>query len=169
MKTKHIIVVDYDTNWKSAFIDIKDELLRTLEGHIISIEHVGSTSIPNCPAKPIIDIDIVIHGNFEIVKSLLSTMGYIHEGDLDIKGREAFKYQGKEHLMKHHLYVLEDDALELKKHLTLKEHLAKHPDDLIIYGTLKKELAKKFPHDSESYVNGKSSFIQEIYKIYHLI
>ena len=169
MKTKHIFVIDYDPNWKSAFIDIKDELMKTLKDQIISIEHVGSTSIPNCPAKPIIDIDIVIHENFEIVKSLLSTMGYIHEGDLGIKGREAFKYQGKEHLMKHHLYVLEQDALELKKHLTLKEHLMRHPDDLIIYGTLKKELAKKFLHDSESYVNGKSSFIENIYKTYHLI
>jgi len=169
MKTKHIVVIDYDPNWPNAFIVIKDELMEMLEGQIICIEHVGSTSIPNCPAKPIIDIDIVIKKNFEIVKSLLLTMGYIHEGDLGIKGREAFKYQGKEHLMKHHLYVLEEDALELKKHLTLKEYLTKHPDDLITYGTLKKKLAKKFPHDSDSYVNGKSSFIENIYKTYHLI
>ena len=169
MKTKHIVIIDYDPNWPNAFVAIKDELMETLKDQIISIEHVGSTSIPNCPAKPIIDVDIVINRNFEIVKSLLLTMGYIHEGDLGINGREAFKYQGKEHLMKHHLYVLEHDALELKKHLTLKEHLAKHPEDLIIYGTLKKELAKKFPHDSDAYVNGKSSFIQHIYKMYHLI
>ncbi|NFS94782.1 GrpB family protein, partial [Clostridium botulinum] len=104
MITKHVIVEDYNPKWKESFESIKDELLAVLSGKIISIEHIGSTSVEGLSAKPIIDIDIVIDRNFDEVKKELETISYIHEGDLGIYGREAFKYSNKPHLMVHHLY-----------------------------------------------------------------
>nr|WP_297426583.1 GrpB family protein [Clostridium sp.] len=54
MKTKHVIVEDYNLEWKNEFERIKNELLTVLSGKIYSIEHVGSTSIEGLAAKPII-------------------------------------------------------------------------------------------------------------------
>ncbi|WP_252248326.1 GrpB family protein [Clostridium sp. ZBS20] len=68
MRTKHVIVEDYNPKWKEKFKSIKDELLAVLSGKIISIEHVGSTLVEGLSAKPIIDIDIVIDRNFDEVK-----------------------------------------------------------------------------------------------------
>jgi GrpB-like predicted nucleotidyltransferase (UPF0157 family) len=148
----------------NAFHQIKIELEEVLKDHIISIEHVGSTSVINLAAKPIIDIDIVINNNFEQVKMLLEGLDYIHEGDLGIKGREAFKYKHKAHLMKHHLYVCNHDSLELKRHLMFKDYLNKHPEDAKAYGDLKLSLALKYPYDIEKYIEFKSPFIEEIYQ-----
>jgi GrpB-like predicted nucleotidyltransferase (UPF0157 family) len=53
MKTKHVIVEDYNPEWKNEFERIKNELLTVLSGKINSIEHVGSTSVEGLAAKPI--------------------------------------------------------------------------------------------------------------------
>lgn len=87
--------------------------------------------------KPIIDIDIVIDDNFDEVKSLLEEIGYCHEGDLGIPGRDAFKYEGKPHLMMHHLYVCKRDNEELQRHITFRNYLREHPDVRDRYGAVK--------------------------------
>ena len=101
MRTKKVIVVPYDKAWKSAFEEIKKEIERVIGDLIIGIEHVGSTSVEGLSAKPIIDIDVVIkdYSVFATVVQKLETIGYIHEGDLGIKDREAFANNIKEMLM----------------------------------------------------------------------
>ena len=121
---REITVVPYDPSWHEAFERICRELKSALHDSVLAIEHVGSTSVPGLYAKPIIDIDIVIStGMFETVKALLGSIGYMHAGDLGIEGREAFKYEGKPHLMVHHLYVCNEDSDELKRHLALRDFL----------------------------------------------
>lgn len=107
MKTKHVIVETYNEMWTTEFEKIKAEIESVLANLCIGIEHVGSTSVVGLSAKPIIDIDIVIEDYLvfpEVIKKL-NSIGYIHEGDLGIKDREAFKYVDKPHLQQHHLYV----------------------------------------------------------------
>ena len=124
MAGKHVVVCPYDEGWKQDFEDIRAELAAALAGREVSIEHVGSTSVEGLSAKPVIDIDIVIRDKdaFDGVKAALESIGYVHEGDLGIPGREAFKYSDKEHLRKHHLYVCTADAAELKRHLAFRRH-----------------------------------------------
>ena len=107
MKTGHVVVLPYDRGWAQDFSDISSEIRKALGGLALDIVHVGSTSVPGLSAKPIIDIDVVIRENalLSTVISALEGIGYHHEGDLGIAGREAFRYEGKEHLQKHHLYV----------------------------------------------------------------
>ena len=60
MKTNKVIVLPYDSAWKSAFEAIRDEIEAALGNLIIGIEHVGSTSVEGMSAKPCIDIDVII-------------------------------------------------------------------------------------------------------------
>ena len=118
MKTEHIEVVDYDSKWVNDFNQIKGEIEEALKDLVLAVEHVGSTSVPLLAAKPIIDLDVVIDQNdLKEVIFLLENHGYIYEGDLGLKDREAFRYEGKEHLRTHHLYVCPQDSKELKRHL----------------------------------------------------
>ena len=99
MRTKHVVVLPYDEKWKQDFIVIKNEISQALGDVAISIEHVGSTSVEGLAAKPIIDLDVVVKK--EKINDAISawqSIGYIYEGDLGIPGREAFAYDGKEHL-----------------------------------------------------------------------
>ena len=163
MGTKHIVVLPYDEAWKKDFEEIKAELMAVLDGLVLSVEHVGSTSVPGLAAKPIIDIDVVIEDTdcFEKVKTALETIGYQHEGDLGIPGREAFKYDGKEHLRKHHLYVCAKDSDELKRHLSFRDYLRTHPEAVKEYGRIKEEGARLYPNDIDSYIEYKAPFIQD--------
>ena len=163
---KHVVVEPYNEAWKTDFIAIKDELEPVLEGLALQIEHVGSTSVEGLAAKPIIDIDVVIRDREDLstVISALQTLGYTHEGDQGIPGREAFKYTGKEHLRKHHLYVCAQDAAELKRHIAFRDYLRSHPDVVAEYSRIKEEGAKLYPWDIDRYIEHKSPFIESIYK-----
>ena len=165
MVTKHVVVLPYDEQWNQDFLKIKAELTRTLGQLNIGIEHVGSTSVRGLSAKPVIDIDVVMKDStvLEDVVSALGGIGYQHEGNLGIVGREAFKYEGKEHLRKHHLYVCPEDSPELKRHIAFRDYLRTHPDAVREYSRIKEEGAKQYPHDIERYMEHKSPFIQKIY------
>ena len=165
MATKHVVVLPYDEQWKQDFLMIKDELTSALGQLAIRIEHIGSTSVAGLSAKPIIDIDVVIqdYSVLEDVVSSLGKIGYRHEGNLGIVGREAFKYEGKDHLRKHHLYVCPADSPELKRHIAFRDYLRTHPEAVREYSRIKEEGAKQYPYDIERYIEHKSPFIEKIY------
>lgn len=160
-----ITVVPYDPNWKNEYKRIKEEILTALQGLDVTVEHIGSTSVPELYAKPIIDIDIIIKkGMFDTIAENLTTIGYHHVGDLGIQGREAFNYNNKPHLMEHHLYVCNEDSAELKRHIALRNFLRQNQDYRQKYSQIKLETAQRHPHDIDAYIEGKQPLILEIYQ-----
>ena len=166
MQTKKVIVLPYDSAWKTAFEDIRAELDAALGNLAIAIEHVGSTSVVGMSAKPIIDIDVVIpdYTVFDDVVQRLAQIGYTHEGDLGIKDREAFKYTDKPHLQKHHLYVCPQNSAELHRHITFRDFLRGNPDAVKTYSAVKETAAERYPDDIDGYINYKSPCIEKLYK-----
>jgi GrpB-like predicted nucleotidyltransferase (UPF0157 family) len=162
MKRK-IEVVDYDEVWFSEFRRFESFLIENLSKSL-QIEHVGSTSVVGLVAKPILDIVIVVKNQkeFEIVKSDLHRIGYIHKGNQGIKNREVFKRIGNSGFYPHHLYVAYEGSLGLRNMLTIRDHLRDNSVDREIYGLLKMRLAKQYPYDIESYIDGKTDFLLEI-------
>jgi GrpB-like predicted nucleotidyltransferase (UPF0157 family) len=162
---RKVIVVLYDPIWKCEFEKIKVELSGVLKDNVISIEHVGSTSVEGLAAKPVIDIDVVMkdYNSFETVKNLLESIGYSHEGDLGVKERHAFKYADKPHLMRHHLYVCPEYSDELKRHIIFRDYLRLNPIDRDWYGSVKLIAAKHFPEDIDSYMKAKNPCVREIF------
>ena len=165
MRTKKVIVVPYDKAWKSAFEEIKKEIERVIGDLIIGFEHVGSTSAEGLSAKPIIDIDVVIkdYSVFATVVQKLETIGYIHEGDLGIKDREAFQYSNKPHLQKHHLYVCPQYSEELHRHVTFRDYLKNNREAVKKYSLVKETAAILFPNEIEKYIDYKTPCIEELY------
>ena len=145
---------------------IKDEITSVLGQLAMGIEHVGSTSVEGLSAKPIIDIDVVIkdYTVLEEVVSALGVIGYQHEGNLGITGRDAFRYDGKEHLRKHHLYVCPEDSPELKRHIAFRDYLRSHSDAVREYSRIKEEGARLYPYDIDRYIEHKAPFIEKTYK-----
>ena len=165
MRTKRVVVLPYDKAWKSAFEEIKAEIEGAVGDLIIGIEHVGSTSVEGMSAKPCIDLDVVIknYSVFDAVVRRLEAIGYVHEGDLGIKDREAFKYSNKPHLLTHHLYVCPQDSEELHRHVTFRDFLRGDPEAVKKYSEVKETAAKLFPDDIDRYIEYKSPCIEELY------
>ena len=166
MRTKRVVVVPYDEAWKNAFEEIKTEIETEIGDLIIGIEHVGSTSVEGMSAKPCIDIDVIIkdYSVFDEIVRKLGAIGYIHEGDLGIKDRDAFKYADKPHLMLHHLYVCPQDSEELRRHITFRDFLRKNPEAVKKYSRVKETAAQLFPDEIEQYIAFKAPCIEELYK-----
>ncbi len=166
MVTKHVVIMPFDERWAQDYEDIASEIRDALGELALAIEHVGSTAVPGLSAKPIIDIDVVIrdYDALDAVIFALKAIGYRHEGDLGIAGREAFGYEGKSHLRKHHLYVCPQDSPELKRHIAFRDYLRAHPDDVREYSRIKAEGASLHPDDIEGYIEYKSPFIERIYR-----
>lgn len=165
MQTKYIVVSPYDPKWVSDFAAIKREIEGALDDLILRIEHVGSTSVKGLSAKPIIDIDVVMkdYSVFDEIVTRLAKIGYQYEGDLGIRHREAFRYQDKLHLQKHHLYVCPQFSEELHRHITFRDYLRTHAEAVQEYSEIKEKAAELFPENIEKYIEYKSSYIEGIY------
>ena len=166
MKTARVIVLPYDATWKEAFEMIKLEIDGAIGEYAVAIEHVGSTAVEGLSAKPCIDIDVVIedYSVFDKVVSGLFEIGYVHEGNLGIKDREAFKYADKPHLVSHHLYVCPRASAELHRHITFRDFLKSHPEAREEYGKVKEMAAAMFPNDIDKYIEYKTPCIQKLYE-----
>ncbi len=159
---KQVAVENYNSSWPSMFEAIKAQVWPAVQDIAIGIEHVGSTSIPGLSAKPVIDIDVVIlnASDLPMVIERLKAVGYEHRGNLGIEGREAFRAPAAS--IKQNFYVCLEDSLALKNHLLLRDHLRSNASARDEYSLLKHELARKFPDDIDSYVEGKTAFILRV-------
>ena len=166
MRTRRVVVLPYDVAWQSAFEKIKDEIEEAIGDLILGIEHIGSTSVEGMSAKPCIDMDVIIkdYSAFAAVVDGLKGIGYIHEGDLGVRDREAFKYTDKPYLMTHHLYVCPQYSEELHRHTTFRDFLRSNPEAVQKYSLIKEKAAELFPNDIDGYIEYKSPCIEELYK-----
>jgi GrpB-like predicted nucleotidyltransferase (UPF0157 family) len=81
-----MLIQQYEKKWIEDFNKIQKIITETLSSLKISIEHIGSTSIPELAAKPIIDIDIVFEevSAFNKIKMRLNEIGYYHRNKIKI-------------------------------------------------------------------------------------
>ncbi|MEV8312494.1 GrpB family protein [Streptomyces flavidovirens] len=163
--TGMIVVGDYDSRWPERFEELRQRLARHVADLAVSIEHVGSTAVPGCAAKPIIDLDIVVAEESVMPEliSRLTAQGYRHEGDLGIAGREAF--QAPSAAGEHHLYGVVARSKSHLDHILLRDYLRQRPDEVRRYSALKRYLARRFHADSEgrrNYSTAKSSLVEEL-------
>ncbi|MCK4261211.1 MAG: GrpB family protein [Halanaerobiales bacterium] len=171
-KGEPIEIVDYDSSWSVIFNQLRGILQEHLGDLALSIEHVGSTAVPGLSAKPIIDIDVVIESVEFLpeVVGFLSKLGYRHEGDLGIEGREAFTREGvdvpfdsqSKNWIDHHLYVCSKDNEELARHILFRDYLRKNSETAREYSNLKRELAQRFKNQRVAYCEGKTEFVSRI-------
>lgn len=133
-----------------------------LHGIAVSVEHIGSTSVPGLAAKPIIDIDVVVASRASIAAVIerLQPMGYVSRGNLGIGDREAFESPAD--LPAHHLYACVHGSVALANHLAVRDFLRRNPVTRAAYGQLKKQLAGQFPEDVANYLAGKTDFLLEV-------
>lgn len=160
---KPVVLVDYDEAWPLQFEALAHVLGEACGSSVKAIHHVGSTSVPGLCAKPILDIDLEIDAEaFTSVKARLETLGYSHEGDLGIVGREAFKHP-QSPFPRHHLYVCLTGSAELKRHLAFRDALRNDPALRDTYAQVKQEAAKHHPWDMDAYIAEKGQWIAMVY------
>jgi GrpB-like predicted nucleotidyltransferase (UPF0157 family) len=158
-----ISVVEYDSAWPLRFEQLRAEYAAAMAAAgvpVVSIEHVGSTSVPGLAAKPIIDCDIVVAERDVPAASLaLGGLGFTPLGELGIALRWAFKEPAR--LAGTNTYVVAAGALSLRNHLAVRDILRVRADLRDQYGTVKRQVGAVAATIDE-YGRGKNAVIQQI-------
>ena len=164
------VVEPYDPEWPVLFEEERCRIVAAVGQIVAGVHHVGSTSIPGMPAKPILDIAVLLHEFKDGERCIepLEKIGYVHKGlEDDIPGDRFFlkghppqesRSNGQEirtHIL--HMYTL--DSPIWQNHFWFRDCLIANPDDAAEYARLKLTLADKHPDDRASYSAGKKSFI----------
>jgi GrpB-like predicted nucleotidyltransferase (UPF0157 family) len=145
-----------------AFEEIRRRLEPALAGLAPALEHVGSTAVPDLAAKPIIDVDVVLADASQapIAIERLAALGYEHQGDLGVVGREAFRPPPDGPY--HHLYVVVEGSKPHRDHLDLRDFLRAHPDEAQRYAERKRAIAHLLLTDREAYTSGKGDLVEDM-------
>ncbi len=161
-------VVAYRPEWILQFQTLASEIRQACQLKspelLLGIAHIGSTSVPGLAAKPILDIDLIISSRLHLPEmvQILTDLGYIHQGDKGIPGREAFADSTQSTRPSHHLYLCAVDSAPLHQHLLLRDYLRNQPERAAAYGQLKQDLAKRYPHDRSAYTGAKTQLINRL-------
>ncbi len=151
----------YEPNWPLLFLAEKERLFASLGTYVLDVQHIGSTSIPGMPAKPIFDIGVAVVNFEEAARCvpLLEQLGYKYKSENGIPRRHYFV---KGEPRTHHLHMLEIDSEEWKSHLRFRDYLRTNPASAQAYASLKQTLATQFAADREAYQCGKDDFIKAV-------
>lgn len=154
-------VVDYDPRWPERFRLEQQRLQAALGSLVLEVEHIGSTSVPELAAQPIIDIAIGIRSYPWPAAAVdaVVMLGYEHKGEYGIPRRHYFR---KGALRTHHVHVLESHSPEYAAHILFKDYLRSHAETARQYERLKRDLARRVGNDHRAYQEGKSAFIRDV-------
>lgn len=116
--------------------------------------------MPGLPAKPVIDIDVVVAGTMVAAGGeVLSSLGFTALGELGIPQRWAFKQP--QDLDATNTYIIVAKSLSLRNHLALRDTLRADPVLRDKYADVKRAVAA-VAEDIDAYGRGKNKMIQEI-------
>lgn len=156
-------VVSYNSHWPDLFTQEAKQIQDALGTLIKKIHHIGSTAIPNMPAKRIIDMLLECDdiGDMEVIKNKLHPLGYLFFSRQVMPHRSFFTRKHRDDIG-FHLHFYERGDPQVKRHVSFRDYLIAHPQDAHTYAKLKLKLAEQFKDDMNNYVAGKDKLVQEI-------
>ena len=161
-----LVTNDYSV-WRNAFLQERNRIEMLLDRFPVFVEHVGSTSIPGLPAKPIIDIAIGVceEASIPAIIQALIASGYqylpLHGGSgryLCIKTECETR--------SHHIHIEQIGGEAWNNHIDFRDCLIRYPDLCERYLEVKQRCAALYQNDRAGYTQGKSECIRNILREY---
>lgn len=159
--TREIRIVGYDLGWPGLYKDEAERIQSALGNRALCIEHVGSTSVPDLAAKPVIDVLVVVNESRDEDEYALP----LNNAGYELRIREP---EWHEHRMfkgskpEVNLHVFSKGCVETDRMLIFRDWLRTHPSDRNLYANTKRKLAMKSWESVQAYANAKTGVIEEI-------
>jgi beta-N-acetylhexosaminidase len=156
-----IELADYDPRWPELFAREEERIRAALGDRALRVEHVGSTSVPGLPAKPIVDVVLVVADSSDELAYVppLEAAGYV----LRIREPEWFEhrvFKGPDTNV--NLHVFTEGSPEIERMVAFRDHLRADETDLELYLRAKRELAGRTWKYVQHYADAKSEVVEEI-------
>jgi GrpB-like predicted nucleotidyltransferase (UPF0157 family) len=156
-----VLIVDYNPQWVELFEREAARIRAVLAERALRIEHVGSTSVPGLPAKPIIDIVLVVNDSADetaYVPALAATGYRLHVRETDWYEHRMFKGPDTDI----NLHTFSAGCPEIDRMLMFRDWLRVNPADRQLYARTKLALAQRGWTFVQNYADAKSAVIDGI-------
>jgi GrpB-like predicted nucleotidyltransferase (UPF0157 family) len=160
-----VVVSPYSTAWPKLFGDVREELLAAVAPIVVTVEHIGSTSVPGLAAKPVIDVLLGADSLMAIELKIASLRGlgyeYVPKYEREIPMRRYF-VKSAESSLRLHVHAVEIGSRLWLEHLAFRDALRDDAALCAQYQSLKLRLADEFANDKSAYTAAKGPFIQSV-------
>ncbi len=159
-----VAVEPHDRQWEVNAQQTIAQLREILGDTAVDIQHIGSTSIKDICAKPIIDIVVGVRDFNDILglNGVLEDYGFIFRGQ-DVPAQYLYVC-GDEDSRTHHIHTVIYDSEAWNNYINMRDYLNCHKAEAQAYSKLKEKLARQYPDDRNRYTELKSGLIAEILK-----
>ncbi|MGN8646272.1 GrpB family protein [Gracilibacillus sp. HCP3S3_G5_1] len=160
---EEISISNFNPEWKNWY----EEEIRSLKLIFdinVTFEHIGSTSVPGLPSKPIVDILVGIPNSLEITlaqKKELEQIGYECLGTAGVPGRIYCRKRG---IRSFNLAITRYRSNIWNDNILLRNYLRTHPDDANRYAKHKLEAYQQGYRKLLAYSDYKSDFVVQLIK-----
>ncbi|MDQ2931053.1 MAG: GrpB family protein [Gemmatimonadota bacterium] len=156
-----IELVPYDPRWPRIFDSESGRIRSSLGSLALSLEHVGSTSVPGLIAKPIIDICLVVldSSREDAYLAKLEDIGYA----VSVREPEWFEHRMLQRTAPEvNLHIFSADCAEVARMRLFRDWLRGAPEDVRLYAETKPRLAKRTWASVQEHADAKSDIVAEI-------
>lgn len=153
-----IALSEHDPTWATRYREHEERIRCALGAAAVRVEHIGSTSVPDLAAKPIIDVLVTvadITAEEDHVDRLLGA-GYV------LRVREPGHRLVRTPSRDVHVHVLQVGDEAAADHLLLRDHLRSSPEDRELYERTKRALMEQDWDDMNDYADAKTDVITAI-------
>lgn len=156
-----IVLADYDPAWPRLFEREAARIRGALGDGVVTIDHVGSTSVPALAAKPRIDILLVVPDSADepAYAPALERAGYV----LRIREPDWYEhrvFKGPDTDL--NLHVFSPGCPEIDRMTGFRDWLRAHGDDRLLYERTKRELAARTWTYTQDYADAKAAVVEAI-------
>ena len=165
LKRGNVRIDKYNPEWENEYLKEEKILKEVLNGYDVDIQHIGSTSIVGCSAKPIIDIAIGVP-NLEYGKQLiplLQEIGWTYDGTADF-GVRWFLKKCNGDIRTHFIHIENKFDRIWQNHIIFRDYLNTHPEKVKEYSNIKEKIEKEYVNNRQGYAKEKDPFIEETIK-----
>ncbi|HZR40096.1 MAG TPA: GrpB family protein [Ktedonobacteraceae bacterium] len=157
-----IVVVPYDPTWPDLFARLAKDMRAALGDVALRIDHIGSTSIPQLAAKPVIDIQISVaaFAPLEAFCVPLESLGYVFRSENTELTKRYFRESPGQR--RTHIHVRRAGSFSEQLALLFRDFMCTHPQAAEQYAQLKYKLAQRYRDNREAYVEAKQLFIWNV-------
>ena len=154
-----IVLVPHNPQWSNWAREEIAFLSTLLSGYNPTINHIGSTAVPDISAKPIIDILVEVSPDIDwlSIKPIMECGAYIcmSESDNRISFNKGYTPTGYTDKVFHIHFHRTGDNDEIR----FRDYLIAHPEIAKEYEILKLSLLPKYKNDRDGYTEAKSEFV----------
>lgn len=169
-----IDIAAYRPEWRTQFLEVAAEISSALGDQAITVNHIGSTSVPGLDAKDIIDVQVsVLDLDHPQLRRALESTGFGWRGDItsdhtpagsslppdDFEKRYAQRWDPE----RVNCHIRVPGRFNHRYALLFRDFLRANDPASHAYADVKRQLANHFPHDIDAYYDVKDPVMDIVF------